>query len=48
LTLKRCPDGVEGGHFYEKRCPAHRPEWVRTAKAWSERQSFPEGFVGKQ
>jgi bifunctional non-homologous end joining protein LigD len=37
LTLKRYPDGVEGGHFYEKRCPAHRPEWVRTAKVWSER-----------
>jgi bifunctional non-homologous end joining protein LigD len=37
LTLKRYPDGVEGGHFYEKRCPAHRPEWVRTARIWSER-----------
>ncbi len=37
LTLKRYPDGVEGGHFYEKRCPAHRPEWVETAKIWSER-----------
>jgi bifunctional non-homologous end joining protein LigD len=37
LTLKRYPDGVEGGHFYEKRCPAHRPEWVRTAKVWSDR-----------
>ncbi|HMJ74089.1 MAG TPA: DNA ligase D [Solirubrobacterales bacterium] len=36
-TMKRCPDGVEAGHFYEKRCPKHRPEWVRTAKVWSER-----------
>jgi bifunctional non-homologous end joining protein LigD len=35
LTLKRYPDGVEGGHFYEKQCPAHRPEWVRTAAVWS-------------
>src|SRR3954453_757458 len=24
LTLKRYPDGVTGGHFYEKRCPKHR------------------------
>jgi bifunctional non-homologous end joining protein LigD len=37
LTMKRYPDGVEAGHFYEKRCPKHRPEWVRTAKVWSER-----------
>jgi bifunctional non-homologous end joining protein LigD len=31
LTLKRYPDGVEGQFFYEKNCPAHRPDWVRTA-----------------
>ena len=31
VTLKRFPDGVEGGSFFEKRCPSHRPEWVRTA-----------------
>jgi bifunctional non-homologous end joining protein LigD len=37
LTLKRYPNGVEGGHFYEKRCPKHRPEWMGTAKVWSER-----------
>ena len=30
LTLKRYPNGVEGGHFFEKQCPKHRPEWVRT------------------
>jgi bifunctional non-homologous end joining protein LigD len=30
LTLKRYPNGVEGGHFYEKQCPRHRPEWVRS------------------
>src|SRR3954447_7273215 len=37
LTLKRYPDGVEGEHFYEKRCPAHRPDWVETTKIWSDR-----------
>jgi bifunctional non-homologous end joining protein LigD len=31
LTLKRYPNGVEGGHFYEKNAPSHRPEWVRVA-----------------
>jgi bifunctional non-homologous end joining protein LigD len=29
LTLKRYPNGVDGGHFYEKNCPSHAPEWVR-------------------
>lgn len=37
LTLKRYPDGVEGSFFYEKRCPAYRPEWVKTAPVWSDR-----------
>ena len=30
LTLKRYPNGVEGQHFYEKNCPSHAPEWVRS------------------
>jgi len=36
LTMKRYPDGVEGEFFYEKNCPSHRPQWVKTAKVWSE------------
>ena len=32
ITLKRYPDGVEGFFFYEKKCPAHRPKWVKTTK----------------
>lgn len=32
ITLKRYPDGVEGFFFYEKKCPSHRPEWVKTTK----------------
>jgi bifunctional non-homologous end joining protein LigD len=35
LTLKRYPNGVEGEFFYEKQCPSHRPEWVRTAAIYS-------------
>lgn len=30
LTMLRYPDGVEGDRFFEKRCPDHRPEFVRT------------------
>jgi bifunctional non-homologous end joining protein LigD len=36
LTMKRYPNGVEGEFFYEKNCPSHRPDWVKTAKVWSE------------
>jgi bifunctional non-homologous end joining protein LigD len=32
LTLKRYPNGVEQGHFYEKNAPAHRPDWVPTTE----------------
>ncbi len=39
LTLKRHPDGVTGNFFYEKRCPPYRPDWVKTAAVWSERNN---------
>ncbi len=32
LTLKRYPEGVEKDFFFEKRCPSHRPAWVKTAE----------------
>ncbi|HEX9136054.1 MAG TPA: ATP-dependent DNA ligase, partial [Nitrospirota bacterium] len=32
LTLKRYPEGVEKDFFFEKRCPSHRPVWVKTAE----------------
>jgi bifunctional non-homologous end joining protein LigD len=36
LTMKRYPNGVNGMFFYEKNCPSHRPDWVKTARVWSE------------
>ncbi|MGI9556890.1 MAG: non-homologous end-joining DNA ligase [Solirubrobacterales bacterium] len=39
LTLTRYPDGVEAGHFFEKRCPEHRPEWVPTASVFAGRRA---------
>jgi bifunctional non-homologous end joining protein LigD len=36
LTMKRYPNGVTGMFFYEKNCPKHRPDWMQTAKIWSE------------
>jgi bifunctional non-homologous end joining protein LigD len=44
LTLKRYPEGVDAGHFFEKRCPKHRPEWVPTAAIWSEREDGEIAF----
>jgi bifunctional non-homologous end joining protein LigD len=35
LTMKRYPNGVEGKFFYEKECPKHRPDWVRTKRITS-------------
>lgn len=32
LTLKRYPDGVNKDFFFEKRCPSHRPSWVKTGE----------------
>ncbi|MHB1587186.1 MAG: non-homologous end-joining DNA ligase [Acidiferrobacteraceae bacterium] len=36
LTLKRYPDGVSGGYFYQKNCPSYRPGWVNTASIGNE------------
>ena len=32
VTMVRYPDGVDGDSFFEKRCPPHAPDWVRTAE----------------
>jgi bifunctional non-homologous end joining protein LigD len=34
VTLRRFPEGVEDldAAFFEKRCPKHRPSWVKTAR----------------
>ena len=37
LTLKRYPNGVDRGFFYEKNCPSHRPVWIPTVAIWSGR-----------
>lgn len=44
LTLKRYPDGVEGEFFYQKDCPSHRPDWVRTRDVYSESSERTIGF----
>src|SRR5688572_12010973 len=38
ITLKRYPNGVDQPFFYEKRCPSHKPEFVKTAAMPSRRE----------
>ena len=47
ITMKRFPDGSQGGFFYEKRCPAHAPEWVRTVDQWVNQGSGRWGKDGQ-
>jgi bifunctional non-homologous end joining protein LigD len=28
FTMKRYPDGIEGGHFFQKDAPSHMPDWI--------------------
>ena len=32
ITLRRWPNGVDAGSFYEKNCPSHRPPWVEAVR----------------
>jgi len=39
VTLRRFPEGVDDldAAFFEKRCPRHRPKWVKTARVTVEK-----------
>jgi bifunctional non-homologous end joining protein LigD len=37
LTRVRFPNGVDDQRFFEKRCPGHRPKWVKTADVTMDR-----------
>lgn len=45
ITLNRFPDGVDGGSFFEKRCPSHRPDWVGTAQGPGDRNGVVDYCV---
>jgi bifunctional non-homologous end joining protein LigD len=36
LTMKRMPDGVAGGFFYEKTAPSHTPDWIERCPVQSD------------
>jgi len=33
FTMIRYPDGIEGGHFFQKDAPKHMPEWIGRHRA---------------
>jgi bifunctional non-homologous end joining protein LigD len=41
LTLRRFPEGVgnQGASFFEKNCPKHRPDWVKTTPIYVDRRA---------
>jgi DNA ligase D-like protein (predicted polymerase) len=41
--LVRYPDGIEGEHFYQKRAPTSRPDWVDVAQL-----HFPSGRLAEE
>ena len=36
LTMKRMPDGIAGGFFYEKTAPSHTPDWIERCSVSSD------------
>jgi bifunctional non-homologous end joining protein LigD len=39
FTMKRYPDGWQGGHFFQKQAPSHMPDWIpRSAQPASTRE----------
>ena len=42
-VMKRFPDGAEGKHFFQKRVPESRPEWLRTVRV-----AFPNGGTAEE
>jgi bifunctional non-homologous end joining protein LigD len=41
--LVRYPDGIEGEHFYQKRAPQNRPQWIEVAQL-----RFPSGRAAEE
>lgn len=45
LTLKRYPHGSGKNFFYQKESPSHRPDWIKTAPIWSEKNNRNINFT---
>jgi len=45
VTLKRYPEGVDKGYFFEKNTTKYRPDWVQVAPIWSEGNNRNVNYV---
>jgi bifunctional non-homologous end joining protein LigD len=41
FTLKRYPDGITGGHFFQKDAPSHLPDWIPTVSVQATTREKP-------
>ena len=45
VSMKRYPDGVEGGYFFQKQAPEHRPDWMQTFPVPSDTRGKPIDYI---
>ena len=54
FTMKRYPDGIEGGHFFQKDAPKHMPDWIpkrafrSTSRATREKRTIAYPIVNDE
>jgi bifunctional non-homologous end joining protein LigD len=41
FTMKRYPDGIAGGFFFQKDAPSHMPKWIPTRRFWASTRDRP-------
>jgi bifunctional non-homologous end joining protein LigD len=41
FTMIRYPDGIYGGHFFQKDAPSHMPDWIPTHRAYVSTRESP-------
>jgi bifunctional non-homologous end joining protein LigD len=45
MVLKRYPDGIDGGFFFQKEAPKARPDWVKTVEIFSKERGGEMPYV---
>jgi bifunctional non-homologous end joining protein LigD len=45
MVLKRYPDGIDGGFFFQKEAPQSRPDWVKTVDIFSKERGGKMPYV---
>lgn len=48
LTMMRCPEGIEGQQFIQKKIPSYFPEWIKTYTVQTEEDSTPLALVNNK